>query len=442
MSHPLISIDDYRRAVSLRDLTDPAQGAHAIQVLIGAITEALAARWGCALSMHRANPVISIEDNYDRLNYPPEGAARDARYTRYVSERLLLRTMTTAMVPCALRRLADLAATDVLVACPGLVYRRDAIDRLHTGEPHQLDLWRIRTGAKLSVEDLGEMVSLVVELALPGQNHRTIPVEHPYTENGLEIYVRAANEWVEIGECGLALPSLLQDNHLDPRRTSGLAMGLGLDRILMLRKGIDHVAKGFFLSRRRSSATGDTERNEMIAMRERLEAVGVEFVEYSGPTEILPDVWVTGPVERRHPERNYPRTIQVNLDGEWVEDYVPESQALTIVTDRGPIVVLGCGHSGTVNVVEQVQASIQDRPIHALMGGMHLYAADDQTLGWTADRLRDIGVQHLMAGHCTGVEPLLRLRTGLNLSRRTAVVGAVGSRFVYGEGIHPTDIAQ
>jgi 7,8-dihydropterin-6-yl-methyl-4-(beta-D-ribofuranosyl)aminobenzene 5'-phosphate synthase len=132
----------------------------------------------------------------------------------------------------------------------------------------------------------------------------------------------------------------------------------------------------------------------------------------------------------------------VNIDGRWVEDYVPESQGLTVVTASGPIVLLGCGHSGAVNLLEQVQSTIQDRPIHALMGGMHLFSADDQTLGWTADRLRDIGVEHLMAGHCTGIEPLFRLRTTLNLTRRTAVVGAVGSRFVYGEGIHPTAIAQ
>ena len=76
------------------------------------------------------------------------------------------------------------------------------------------------------------------------------------------------------------------------------------------------------------------------------------------------------------------------------------------------------------------------------MGGLHLYAANDETLVWTADRLRDIGVAHLMAGHCTGIEPLIRLRTGLNLDRRTAVVGAVGSRFVYGQGIEPTAIAM
>ena len=202
-----------------------------------------------------------------------------------------------------------------------------------------------------------------------------------------------------------------------------------------------HVAEGHFLSRRVPSASGDTERNGMIAIRKHLEAEGVEFIEYSQPTEISPAVWVTGPVERNHPEVNYPRAIQANIDGEWVEDYVPDSQGLTVVTPEGPIVLLGCGHSGAVNLLEQVQRSIQDQSIHALMGGMHLYAADDQTLGWTADRLRDIGVQNLMAGHCTGIEPLLRLRVFI-LAVVTAVVGAVGSRFVYGEGIHPTAIAQ
>jgi|TARA_B100000315_G_C14402714_1_gene507233 7,8-dihydropterin-6-yl-methyl-4-(beta-D-ribofuranosyl)aminobenzene 5'-phosphate synthase len=47
-----------------------------------------------------------------------------------------------------------------------------------------------------------------------------------------------------------------------------------------------------------------------------------------------------------------------------------------------------------------------------------------------------------MAGHCTGVEVLMRLRAGLDLTRATAVVGAVGSHFVYGKGIHPTEIAR
>ena len=111
------------------------------------------------------------------------------------------------------------------------------------------------------------------------------------------------------------------------------------------------------------------------------------------------------------------------------------------MTAEGPIVLLGCGHSGSVNLLEQVRRTIQDEPIHALMGGMHLFAADDETLEWTAGRLREIGLEHLMAGHCTGIEPLMTLRSGLGLDRKTAVVGAVGSRFVLGEGIHATESA-
>ena len=203
-----------------------------------------------------------------------------------------------------------------------------------------------------------------------------------------------------------------------------------------------HVAEGIFLSRRSVSDPTNAELNKMIGMRSQLEKAGVKFVEYAEPSEIVPGVWVTGPVPRVNNELNYPQSMRVRMDGEWVEDYVPESQGLTVVTANGPIVLLGCGHSGAVNLLEHVQKHIQNEPIQALMGGMHLFAADDETLGWTADKLRKIGVQNLMAGHCTGIEPLFRLRAGLNLSRKTAVVGAVGSRFVYGEGIYPTSIAQ
>ena len=202
-----------------------------------------------------------------------------------------------------------------------------------------------------------------------------------------------------------------------------------------------HVAEGFFLPRRRS-VTGDEEANQMIAIRETLEAAGAEFVEHTGPAEIAPSIWVTGPVERRYPERNYGRGTQVFMGGDWVEDHVPDSQSLTVLTANGHIVVMGCGHSGTVNALEHIRTTIADAPIHALMGGLHLFAASDETLGWTADKLREIGVQHLMAGHCTGIEPLFRLRMGLNLTRQTAVVGSVGSRFVYGEGIRPGRISM
>jgi len=215
-----------------------------MQLIVQSIIEALSEIWGCKTAVHRASPVVSIEDNYDRLHYPPEGAARDARYTRYVSESALLRTQTSAMIPPLLRTISADPADDLLLACPGLVYRRDTIDRLHTGEPHQLDLWRIRRGAPLTTSDLRRMIDLVVEAALPGCRSRCLEARHPYTTNGLQIDVQIHSEWVEIGECGLALPALLSESGLDVDAEapySGLAMGLGLDRLLMLRKGIDDM---------------------------------------------------------------------------------------------------------------------------------------------------------------------------------------------------------
>ena len=240
MPHAVISPEALERALALRDLTDPAQGPHAMQHLVNAAVRALADAWGCPVTVARAHPVISVADNYDALLYPPGGAARDARYTRYLTRDTLLRTQTSAMVPPLLRRLAAAPQDDVLLACPGLVWRRDRIDRLHVGEPHQLDLWRIRRGAPLAGAELDDMIRHVVAAVAPGRELRTQRTVHPYTAGGLEVYVRADDEWVEVAECGVAHPRLLRDAGL-PLEYSGLAMGLGLDRLLMLAKGIDDI---------------------------------------------------------------------------------------------------------------------------------------------------------------------------------------------------------
>ena len=227
-------------ALALRDLSDPAAGPHAMQLVAAAITDALAARWRCPVAVYRAGPVVTVAENYELLGYPPDAATRDARYTRYLDDTHLLRSHTSAMVPAALRRLAG-RDDDVVVACPGLVYRRDVVDRLHVGEPHQLDLWRIRRGRRLDRRDLEQMIELVVSAVLPGSRHRTIAAEHPYTDEGLEVEVLVGEQWVELLECGLAGGHVLRAGGLDPERWSGLALGLGLDRALMLRKGIADI---------------------------------------------------------------------------------------------------------------------------------------------------------------------------------------------------------
>lgn len=243
MSHSIepIALAAYREAVSVRDLTDPGQGPHALQLLVHTLQARLAQSTGARVSVHRANPVVPVEDNYDRLLYPSDGRARDSRHTRYLSDRLLLRTQTSAMIPALLDRLELRDGEDVLLVCPGIVYRKDQIDRLHSGEPHQLDLWRLRAGRVLTPHDLALLVALVLDATLPTVAYRSTPAWHPYTTDGLQIEVCSrGGTWVEVGECGLAHPRLIEAAGLGPN-VSGLALGLGLDRLLMLRKGIDDI---------------------------------------------------------------------------------------------------------------------------------------------------------------------------------------------------------
>jgi phenylalanyl-tRNA synthetase alpha chain len=237
----VITQDQLDRALALRDLSDPASGPHAMQIAAGAISDALERAWRAPVLVHRSSPVVTVHDNYEVLGYPPAAPAREARHTRYVDGGRLLRTHMTAAVPSALRALAGDGQPDLVVACPGLVYRRDVVDRLHVGEPHQLDLWRVRRGEPLTTGDLDEMIGLVVSAILPGAPHRALPASHPYTTEGREVEVETGGSWVELLECGLAGTHVLEAGGLDPGEWSGLALGLGLDRALMLRKGVTDI---------------------------------------------------------------------------------------------------------------------------------------------------------------------------------------------------------
>jgi phenylalanyl-tRNA synthetase alpha chain len=118
------------------------------------------------------------------------------------------------------------------------VYRRDAIDRLHVATPHQLDLWRV-SRRPLDQAALQDMIRLLVQALTPARPYREEPRLHPYTLDGRQVDVCWDGEWVEVWECGLAHPAVLEAAGL--AGWSGLALGMGLDRLLMLRKGIPDI---------------------------------------------------------------------------------------------------------------------------------------------------------------------------------------------------------
>lgn len=240
MSSPVSYLDpmQLRRDLGIRDLSAPAEGPHAIQVLTGQVVERLARAWGCEVRWCRGPRIVPVADNYDGLGYPPEAITRETRYTRYVDAGHMLRSHSSAMIPPALRRLGSQPADDVLLACPGMVYRRDAIDWQHTGTPHQLDLWRI-TRRAMSDTDLDQMITTLLAALVPGLPHRQQPRTHPYTLDGRQVDVYHDGRWVEVWECGLAHPRVLAAAGLPGR--GGLALGMGLDRLLMLVKDIPDI---------------------------------------------------------------------------------------------------------------------------------------------------------------------------------------------------------
>jgi 7,8-dihydropterin-6-yl-methyl-4-(beta-D-ribofuranosyl)aminobenzene 5'-phosphate synthase len=201
-----------------------------------------------------------------------------------------------------------------------------------------------------------------------------------------------------------------------------------------------HVAPGIFLSRR-LPGKGE-EANATIALKSAMEATGAVFMEHRKPEEIFPGVWLTGPVPRPNPERYWGQPASIVTASGLVPDSIPEDMSLLVDTDQGIVVVAGCGHAGTVNTVEYARHILGPKPVYAIIGGLHLFAAPDSALAWTAERLHSAQLGYLLGAHCTGIEAVFRIRELAALDRKRAVVAAVGSSFDARRGIDPLSLAQ
>jgi phenylalanyl-tRNA synthetase alpha chain len=114
-----------------------------------------------------------------------------------------------------------------------------------------VDLWRIKSRGLLGPGDLHAMMAAVVEAVLPATQHpdvqwRATPSAHSYTAAGQQLDVLVtlpdgSREWLKLAECGLIAAPVLRGSGLDPRRWAGLALTMGLDRALMLCKGIGDI---------------------------------------------------------------------------------------------------------------------------------------------------------------------------------------------------------
>ena len=192
---------------------------------------------------------------FDALNTPADHPARDMQDTLYMpkafrsadaprkaDEAILLRTHTSSV---QVRTMLSRKPPFRIVA-PGRCFRRDAVDATHSANFHQVEgLWIDRN---VTLADLRGVLDFFVKETFGADAEvRLRPSFFPFTEPSFEMDLRSpnlgrlSNRWLEIMGCGLVDPKVLELCGLDPKEWSGLAFGLGLERITMLVHGIDDI---------------------------------------------------------------------------------------------------------------------------------------------------------------------------------------------------------
>ena len=195
--------------------------------------------------------------NFEALNMPPEHPARDMQDTLYLaapirsavgSPATLLRTHTSGM---QIRHMES-SPPPVRLIAPGRVYRRDQFDLTHT--PMFTQVEGLVVGEDVSLADLkGTLTAFVRELFGPERTVRFRPSFFPYTEPSAELDISCAScagagcpmckqsGWLEILGSGMVHPAVFEAVGYDPERYTGFAFGMGIERVALLKWGVEDI---------------------------------------------------------------------------------------------------------------------------------------------------------------------------------------------------------
>ncbi len=195
--------------------------------------------------------------NFDALNTPAEHPSRDLSDTFYVGDAgdVVLRTQTS---PVQIRTMLE-RTPPIYVVCPGKVFRTDELDATHTPVFHQLEGLAVDEG--LTMAHLrGTLDHMVADMFGPGIATRLRPHYFPFTEPSAEMDLQCfvchgesvgnperpcrtcrSEGWIEWGGCGMVDPRVLTACGIDPERYSGFAFGMGIERTLMFRNGVEDM---------------------------------------------------------------------------------------------------------------------------------------------------------------------------------------------------------
>ena len=240
---------DARNAAETVDITMPAkirpQGTlHPITLVKNQIIDAFA---GMGFQVFDAPEIDDDDHNFTRLNVPKDHPARDMQDTFYLTEDLLLRTQTSN----GQIRTMDRVKPPIKVLIPGRVFRSDS-DATHSPMFHQMEGLVVDKGITLC--DLQGMLNeLVKQLFGNGTRTRLRPSYFPFTEPSVEVDVSCfecggcgcslckGTGWIEVLGGGVVNRRVLENCHIDPDEYSGFAFGIGIERIAMLKYGINNM---------------------------------------------------------------------------------------------------------------------------------------------------------------------------------------------------------
>lgn len=195
--------------------------------------------------------VESDHYNFELLNIPKDHPARDMQDTFYIDPATLLRTHTS---PVQARTMEKAQGTPIRMICPGKVYRRDDDDATHSHQFAQVE--GLLIDKNINLGHLQATLSLFVRKLFGEKREIRLRSSYfPFTEPSVEVDVSCAecggkgcsmckgSGWIEILGAGMVHPNVLRMSGYDPDVWSGFAFGVGIERVAMLRYGIDDIRR-------------------------------------------------------------------------------------------------------------------------------------------------------------------------------------------------------
>ena len=204
--------------------------------------------------------IVSDYLNFERVNVPQDHPARDMQDSFYINDHYLLRTQTSAVQPLVIEA-HDFTKGPLKVISPGKVYRRDSDDATHSHQFHQIEGIVVDEGITMS-DLMGTLEVMSKKIFGPEREVRFRPSYFPFTEPSVEVDVSCfkcggngcnvckQSGWIEILGAGMIHPNVLEMSHVDSKKYSGFAFGVGPDRMAMLKYGVDDI-RHFYLNDQR-----------------------------------------------------------------------------------------------------------------------------------------------------------------------------------------------